>query len=271
MGFILNSRPVEHHPRFHTAFAAAFRDVPGSWRIVDCPVLTAEPLPVELPPAGGFDVVIFTSQIAAALFPIGSAQSERKIIAVDEETADTRTGYVTTALGSAWAGKKVLAVGEATANAARAAGFTYVLDTGHDVDDMRAYLARAGFGQALYPSAEDVSADLEQAFPGRVKRLVTYRMVPRAGLDLDQTVPGWRDAPVLAPLFSKRSAEILSGLLTKTLADHAGQANIAAIGISAEATVDGPWTSRAVAGEPTLAGVAEASARFARSMMEAKA
>lgn len=267
MKYVLNSRPVEHRARFHEVFGEALG---AGWTIVDCSVLTAEPLPVQLPPSGGFDLILFTSQIAASLFPIGSAQVEKKMLTVGTTVANTFTSQVSETLGSAWAGKKVLAVGEATANAARAAGFTYVIDTGKDIDDMRAYLARTGFGQALYPSAEDVSADLSREFAGRVKRVVTYRMVPRAGLDLEALAPGWAGAPVLAPLFSKRSAETLAGLLTKALAERGGQANIAAVAISAEALVDGPWASRTVAAEPTLAGMAEAGAKVARGMTAGK-
>ena len=235
-GFILNSRPVEHRARFH----AAFGDLAKTWVIVDCPVLTAAPLTVAMPTSGAFDLVVFTSQIAAALFPFSLA----------------------------WAGKKVLAVGEATAAAARMVGFSHVIDTGKDVDDLRLYLSKAGFGAALYPSAEDISADLALEFSGRVRRVVTYRMVPRDGLGLDQLAPGWKDGPVLAPLFSRRSALVLADLLAKALADGAGAANIAAVGISADVMVDGPWSTRAVADEPTLAAVAKAAAQLAQSMTE---
>ncbi len=260
MKYVLNSRPVEHRARFHETFGQALG---AGWTIVDCPVLTAEPLTVQLPPAGGFDLLLFTSQIAAALFPVGSARAEMKVLGAGEATANTFTSQVSAMMGSAWAGKKVLAVGEATAAAARAAGFTYVIDTGKDIDDMRAYLARAGFGQALYPSAEDVSADLSQEFAGRVKRVVTYRMVPRVGLDLESLAPGWTAAPVLAPLFSKRSAETLAKLLSKAAA---GRVNITAVAISADALVPGPWTHTAVAADPTLAGVAAACVRAAKLM-----
>ncbi|MHB1203983.1 MAG: uroporphyrinogen-III synthase [Rhodospirillaceae bacterium] len=235
-GFILNSRPIEHRTRFH----AAFGDFAKTWKIIDCPVLTAEPLTVALPASGAFDHVVFTSQIAAALFPFTPA----------------------------WGRKKVLAVGEATAAAARMAGFTHVVDTGKDVDDLRRYLSTSGFGGALYPSAEDISADFALEFAGRVQRVVTYRMVPRGGLGLDELAPGWKSAPLLAPLFSRRSALVLADLLAKALADGDGAANIAAVGISADVMVDGPWTTRAVADEPTLAAVAQAAGRVAASMTE---
>ena len=239
-GFILNSRPIEHRDRFHAAFSGAFAAAGGdTWRIVDCPVLTAEPLSLQMPAAGGFDVVVFTSQIAAALFPISSA----------------------------WASKKVFAVGEATANVARMEGFTHVIDTGKDVDDLRAYLSRTGFGQALYPSAEDISADFTLDFAGRVQRVVTYRMVPRTGLGLDELAPGWTSAPVIAPLFSRRSAATLGGLLGKALMGRTGS-NIAAVGISADVLADGPWKTTAVADEPTLAAVAATSARIAQNMTD---
>lgn len=254
MKYILNSRPVEHRARFHEAFGQALG---ADWTIVDCPVLTAEPMMAELPPAGGFDLILFTSQIAAALFPTGTAWSQTRVVAMDDTNLSHGIAASRVAIGSAWTGKKVLAVGEATANAARAAGFTYVIDTGNDVEDMRAYLARAGFGQALYPSAEDVSADLSQEFAGRVKRVITYRMVPRASLGLDDIAPGWITAPVLAPLFSRRSAETLAGLLSKA---GAKPANITAVAISADAAVPGPWARTVVADAPTLAGVAAACA-----------
>jgi hypothetical protein len=235
-GFILNARPIEHRARFHAAFA----DLTKTWTIVDCPVLTAEPMTGTMPPPGAFDHVVFTSQIAAALFPYSPA----------------------------WRAKKVLAVGEATAAAARKLGFTHVIDTGKDVDDLRLYLSKSGFGGALYPSAEDISADLALDFSGRVQRVVTYRMVPRAGLGLDEGAPGWKKARVLAPLFSRRSALVLADLLAKGLADGGGAANIAAVGISADVMVDGPWATRAVADEPTLAAVAKTTAQIAAQMTE---
>ena len=80
---------------------------------------------------------------------------------------------------------------------------------------------------------------------------------------VNAVAPGWRTAPVLAPLFSRRSAETLADLLSKALPTGTGPANITAVAISAEALTPGPWTRTVIAGEPTLAGVAAACAAAA--------
>src|SRR5262249_533985 len=142
---------------------------------------------VMIPPPGAFDLVIFTSQAAIMFFPDAPA----------------------------WLAKKVCAVGEATAAAARAAGFRQVIQTGDDAADLKRYLAGATFGPALHSSAEDVAHDLSADFPGRVERIVTYRMRARTELPAELVGPISSGCLVLAPLFSRRSAIVLADLLNK--------------------------------------------------------
>ncbi len=219
-GLILNTRAPLYQERFHDAFG----DLP--WAIFDCAVARPEPAgDMHTPTPRAFDALIFTSQIAImAWVPSGG-----------------------------WLNKKVYAVGEGTAQAAVAAGYTNVIQTGLNVDDMRRYLATADFGTAFYPSADEVSADLSLEFPGRIRREVAYKMVPRADLPQQIITPALKGTPIVAPLFSRRAADILSGLLGKA-GITADNARITAIGISANvfASDTGPWRHRVAAEQPTL-------------------
>jgi len=233
-GIILNTRPALHQERFHEAFAMA------GWRIVDCPVLTPMPVAASIPPAHSFTMLIFTSRIAVLMFPASGG----------------------------WLKKKVLAVGPATAEAARAAGFPNVQQTGFDIDDLRQYLVATTFGTALYPSAADVTADLAEEFPHMVQRIITYKTVP-VGVLPDEVVAAAKDgAPILAPLFSRRSAAVLADLLGKAGLGGINATRILAVGISADvfAQEDGPWQRRAIAREPTLDGVATKARELAEEM-----
>src|SRR5690606_54369 len=145
---IVNIRPANYRERFHDAFA------PIGWTIVDSPVLAPEALHPVLPAAHAYDAVIFTSQVAVDML-----RDER-----------------------GWHDKTAYAVGPATAEAARRAGFLRTIQTGFDARDLAAFLATAGFRQAFYPSAEDVSADLSLDDPVRIRRLAVYRMSPSRAL-----------------------------------------------------------------------------------------
>ncbi len=222
MGLILNTRPTFYHDRFH----AAFGELP--WAIFDCPVTLGEPVAAGIPGPDAFDTVIFTSQL----------------------------GVVSFAPGPEWLGKQVFAVGSGTAEAAYAVGFKNVVQTGLDVDDMRRYLEGADFKSALYPSGEDITADLGAEFPGRVRREVVYRMIPRGELP-PQLLKHIRDGmPIVAPLFSVRGGEILASLLTKA-GVTSDTARVAAIAISAKvmAASAGPWHREVIADEPSLGGL----------------
>ena len=233
-GLVLNSRPVAYRSRVHAAFAPLLGP---EWRIIDSPVLVAEPLAVTLPAPEAVDLVIFTSQMAVAAFK-GT---------------------------SAWRDKKVLAVGEATANAAVGAGFARVIEAGPDIGGLRQMLAQATFHSALYLSGADVTAALDQEFVGRVTRVVNYQMLPAVALSTELKTAGWERLPVLAPVFSRRSATILADLLDKA-GVTAGAANIIAIGISEDAIAEGPWRARHVATEPTLAAVAACAKAVVETM-----
>ena len=223
-GLILNTRPTLYHERFHDAFGDL------DWAIFDCPVTIPVPLGVSIPAPAAFDSVIFTSQVAIALFP-GSG---------------------------AWQTKRIYVVGSGTEQAARAGGFVDVVRTGLNVDDMRRYLAEASFGAALYPSAEEVSADLAAEFPGRIQRVAIYKTVPRADLPGEVVRAALQGTPILAPVFSRRSAAALAELLVKS-GISAENAQITAVGISADvfAGDGGPWQRRVVAEQPTLAAMVD--------------
>ncbi len=219
-GLILNTRASFYQERFHDVFG----DLP--WAIFDCPVSQAEPAgDMNVPMANAFDALIFTSQVGVATF------------------APTRE----------WLGKKVYAVGEGTAQAAVAAGFTDVLQTGLNVDDMRRYLSTTDFGTALYPSADEVTADLSKEFPGRIRREVIYRMAPRADLPIQIVTPALTGTLIVVPLFSRRAADTLAGIMSKA-GITANNAKVTAVGISANvfAPDSGPWKQTAVADQPTL-------------------
>ena len=218
LGLILNTRPADYHDRFHDAFG----DLP--WAIYDCPLTRPEPVSGAMPAPETCDAVIFTSQMGVKMF-----------------WPDPR-----------WLKKKVYAVGSATAEAASRAGFTDVLQTGDDVEDLRRYLNELPFSTALYPSAQDVTADLSQEFPGRILRVPIYDMVARTDLPR-QFVQQVNIMPIVTPLFSHRGAAILADLLTKAGITSANS-KMSAVGMSAEVFngIEGPWRRMAVAHRPTL-------------------
>ncbi|MCC6913434.1 MAG: uroporphyrinogen-III synthase [Rhodospirillaceae bacterium] len=232
-GVIVNIRPETYRERFHQAFA------PIGWNIVDSPVLVPESLHAALPDPQGYDAVIFTSQVA--------------IDALRDQPG--------------WRGKIAYAVGPATADAARRAGFAQTVQTGLDARDLAAYLVSAGFKQALYLSAEDVSADVSLDDPLRIRRLAVYRMSPSLELadGLLQAVRA--GGPVVVPLFSRRSARALEKLL-KEAGITAQNAHLSAVSISADVLAPdaGPWQRRAVADKPTLEAVVAKTAAVVANM-----
>ncbi len=215
----------------------AFGDLP--WAIFDCPVTLPEPTAMAVPPSSQFDSIIFTSQVAVRTFA---------------PTPD-------------WFNKKVYAVGQGTAEAAVALGFPDVTQTGLTVEDMRMHLTTVEFYAALYPSADEISYDLPAAFPGRIHRAVIYKMAPRVDLPQQLIEPALKGTPIVVPLFSRRAADILADLLTKS-GITAQNAKIAGVGFSANvfAGEGGPWYSRFVSKEPVLGAfvekTGEAIARF---------
>ena len=224
LGLILNSRATFYQERFHLVFG----DLP--WAIFDCPVTLPEPMAMHIPPSSRFDALIFTSQVAVYTFA---------------PTPD-------------WLSKKVFAVGQGTAEAATAIGFIDVTQTGLTVEDMRMQLTAVDFYSALYPSADEISYDLPAAFPGRIHREVIYKMTPRADLPQQLIGPALQGTPIVAPLFSRRGADILADLLTKA-GINAENAKIAGIGFTAKvfAGEGGPWHKRFIAREPILSSLVE--------------
>jgi len=223
---ILNTRPALYGERFHQAFAALNEP------IVDCPVLAPVAINVTLPPPDGFDAVIFTSQVAVTLFPSDAV----------------------------WHAKKAYAVGPVTAAAARDAGFSDVIATGYDAIELTRAIALADFKRALYPSARDVTSDLELAFPGRIRRVETYAMIAQRTLPEKLLRDIAAGETVIAPLFSRRSAIALADLLNNA-GIRIDTARITAVGLSAKVLdgIPGPWRAQAVAANPTLDSVVDAA------------
>ncbi len=232
-GVILNIRPMSYRARFHDAFARL------GWRIIDSPVLVPEAMGAMLPDPAGYDAVIFTSQIAVEMLE-GAA---------------------------AWREKAAYAVGPATADAARRAGFSRTVQTGLDSTDLIAFLATAGFRQAFYPSAEDVSADVSLDDPVRIRRLAVYRMAPSRVLSPDVLKLARAGAPVLVPLFSRRSVQTVERLL-KDAGISAQDTCLVAVAISADVLGPdaGPWQRQGVADKPTLEAVVEKAAAMAAEL-----
>jgi uroporphyrinogen-III synthase len=219
LGLILNTRPASYHDRFHEAFG----DLP--WAIFDCPLTFARPIRVSIPSPHGFDTIIFTSQVGVRMFFMPDP---------------------------AWFKKRVLAVGAATAEAAAQAGYQDVLQTGESAEDLRHYLANNQWGEAFYPSAAEISADLPQEFLGRITRAALYKMEPREDLP-PQLVSQLLKMRAVAPIFSHRNAVILADLLAKTGITKANSM-IIAVGISPDvfADVSGPWQDQVAAPRPTM-------------------
>jgi uroporphyrinogen-III synthase len=198
-----------------------------------------------LPDPGGYDAIIFTSQVAVEM--LGGA--------------------------SAWHGKTAYAVGPATAEAARRAGFAQTIQTGLDSKDLAGALAAAGFRQAFYPSAEDVSADVALDDPVRIRRLAVYRMTPSGTLSPEVLSAARAGGPVIVPLFSRRSARTVEHLLAKA-GITAQNAAFAAVAISPQVLSDdpglsgdpGPWQRRSVADNPTMEAVVAKTAAMAADL-----
>jgi uroporphyrinogen-III synthase len=232
-GVIVNIRPTNYRERFHEAFACV------GWRIIDSPVLAPEPMRATLPDPHGYDAVIFTSQVAVEM--------------LDD--------------AAAWRDKVAYAVGSATADAARRAGFSRTVQTGLDSKDLIAFLATAGFRQAFYPSAEDVSADVSLDDPVRIRRLAVYRMAPSRALSPDLVNLARGGAPILVPLFSRRSAQTVERLFREA-GISAQNTYLIAVAISADVLGPdaGPWQRRGVADKPTLEAVVEKAAAMAADL-----
>lgn len=233
-GIILNTRPLTYRERFHAAFA------PLGWSIIDSPALTARKIEADLPSPDGFDSIVFTSQVAVDM--LGAP--------------------------APWSDKTAYAVGPATADAARRAGFTKVIQTGLDAKDLIARLTTENFKSALYPSAEDVSADIAGEYPRRVHRVPVYRMEPAAALSAAALAALQAPGLVVVPLFSRRSAQTLQNLLVDAGATSENT-RLIAVSISPEVlTPDaGPWQRRAVADTPTLEAVVAKTATVIAQLM----
>jgi uroporphyrinogen-III synthase len=228
---ILNTRPRE----YRADFAAAFGGL--GLPIIESPVLATEPLAAWPHDPTAYDALIFTSPIAPTLRP-----------------DDAR-----------WTELPVFAVGPATAASAQKSGFRHVRCTGHTAKDLSVVLACETFRRALYPGAEDVTLDLSAKFPHRVERAVVYRMNPAHALSpavLNALRSGTR---IFTPLFSRRSAEILT-----TLAQPYCW-NLTIVGISANA-LNVPnrfWGEAITARIPTSESMAAALAEHLNTVRRA--
>jgi uroporphyrinogen-III synthase len=226
---ILNTRPS----RYQAAFADAFEAL--GHEIVSAPMLSVEHINTEIPPAEGFDAVIFTSQVAVNFFP----QDE------------------------AWRHKHVFAVGTATAKAAEDAGFRRVTCTGEDAADLLAALNTAEFKQALFPSARDVAADLSTSLPGRITRVVTYAALPTPYLRASLVHRLKAGEFTVVPLFSSRSARAFREALSNEGLKPT-DANIVFIAISPKVAnvLAGAWPNVVSAPHMTAASLADTATKY---------
>ena len=95
-----------------------------------------------------------------------------------------------------------------------------------------------------------VSVDLAQVFPEKVERRTVYEMVAEDHVP-DAIIAQITGRRVIAPLFSRASAGVLAQLVANV------DAAFHAVGISAAVfEAPGPWRSKVVAAEPTLAAIA---------------
>lgn len=155
----------------------------------------------------------------------------------------------------AGAGRPAICVGPATAEAARAAGFDVTEGPG-DAARMMPLLAGLDKGW-LHPHGAHVAKVLP--LPG----LVVYDQLPQA-----LSAPALRllsgPAPVIAPLFSPRSAQLLSERLHEARSGGSGPGNagaplwLAPISAAAQARWDGPAARVQIAAQPDAQGVIRA-------------
>ncbi len=178
MPSILLTRPTAAADRFARSLRARF----GSGiRIVISPVLTPKLLAPPIP-AGPFAALVFTSETGVAGFRQVSADRHLP----------------------AWC------VGNRTAAAARAAGFDTRSAAG-DLGALAEAIRRAGVtGPLLYARGRDTAGSLSKimkTFNITVKEMVVYEQ-QATPLTAEATALLADDRPVLAPLFSPRSAAL---------------------------------------------------------------
>ena len=218
---LLNTRPSEYRSHFANTFGGL------GLPIIETPVLSAQHLSAWPDEPALYDAIIFTSPMAVTSRP-----------------PDNR-----------WNDLPAYAVGPATAAAAYAAGFSHVRQTGHTAADLSTVLAQATFRRALYPSAYDVTVDLSQRFPGKVARLVTYRMADVHQLSAVAIAALQAHTNNFVPLFSRRSAENFARLLRPLKTRRAW---LTALGISSQVLdiTSRPWDDEVTAHAPTSPAMA---------------
>jgi uroporphyrinogen-III synthase len=231
---LLNTRPLDYRAQFAADFAGC------GLPLIASPVLRFETVAPWPGAAADYDALIFTSPAAAVRRP------------ADEQ----------------WSALPVYAVGPATAAAARAAGFRDVRRRGATAADLVAVLDGETFRCALHPGGEDVTIDLSRRFAGRIARAVIYRAAKTDGLSLEAVAALRSPSIVIAPLFSRRSAEAFADLL-RSVASRA--APVIALGISATAVdVPGaPWDAVVVPSDPNATAMADAVIQFLATCRQA--
>jgi uroporphyrinogen-III synthase len=219
---ILLTRPAGQGARFETEVRARLG---AGVEVLSSPLLSPACLAPVLPD-GPFDAVVFTSETAVqAAAPLGPLPP------------------------------LAFAVGDRTAAAARAAGFA-VRSAGGDADALVALLAQARPGRVLHLRGQDTRGDvvarLRQAgIPA--EEAVVYAQVPQP---LSPAALGWLagDAPVIAPLFSPRTAMLLSQARVRA------PLWIAALSPAVQAAATLPAARRITAARPEAGAMVEAMA-----------
>jgi uroporphyrinogen-III synthase len=179
---ILLTRPADRADRF----AADLLRLPFQpLEIIQSPLLAVEYLPVDLP-VGPWSALVFTSETAVAAF-----QELRPAL------------HLTT---RAWC------VGERTAAVARAAGFDARSAQGDAADLCRLILENGESGPLLHLHGQDTRGDIAAKLTSagiQTNARVIYRQLAQPLSATARTLLS-RRSPVIAPVFSPRTARILS-------------------------------------------------------------
>ena len=189
---VLITRPEPQASRFAAALSDA---LPGRVQPVLSPLMAAEFLPVPLPP-GRFAALVLTSETGA------EAAIRLRMAGADLPS-------------------HALCVGDQTAAAARAAGFDAVSAKGDAGDLLALILSEPDPGPMLYLHGRDRAADLARGLYGQrqLHAVAAYVQNPLPLTPEARQVLA-KDAPVLLPVFSPRSARLLAAALpTHRLAD----------------------------------------------------
>lgn len=225
---VLLTRPAWQGMRFAAALRRRFPAV----RIVESPLLAPVLLRPELPP-GPFDAVVFTSETGVAS-------------AIPYRASLPRLAF---------------AVGDRTTEAARGAGFDARSASG-DADALVALLAHLRLGRLIHLHGEDTRGDVAGRLTAagiETHAAVTYRQVAQPLTDLARSMLA-DTAPVVLPVFSPRTARLLSAAVR----DAAAPLWLASLSAAVEAAAELRADRRVQCQTPDAEGMLAAIERLTR-------